>query len=553
MVPNQTEKPIESARTALEPPCRAACPAGIDVPRYIRLISAGQFDEALAVVREKIPFAHICGRACFAPCERACHASLISGPISIRSLKRFVADRAPLVKEPAPKKSTGKSVGIVGAGPAGLTAAYYLARQGHRVTVFEALPEPGGMLYAGIPAYRLPKEILRTELKLVEEMGVTIRTNTPVNSIEDLMAQGFDAIFLATGSHKGLRLGIQGDDSPRVVEGVHFLKDVSLGNRTAAEKKVAVIGGGSTAMDAARTALRLGAEEVTVIYRRTREEMPAPPEEIEAALAEGVKFEFLTAPAKILHEDGGVRLDCIRTRLAEEAIEGRRRPIPVEGEEFSLPFETIIVAIGQRPDDPGRFDLPLGQGETIRVDSVTQATSKRGVFAGGDVTRGTGSIIEAIAEGRRAADAMDRYLNGQGIQRPELPVDDARPEGFRPIGERTPPPTLALTERRNSFREVEACFDEEVVIREAARCLRCDLPILVDPSKCAGCRTCQLRCSLRWEGAFVPAKAKIQVSRLVGHSEYEFDLTFSDECDACGICAKYCPYGALTRGQKENP
>jgi NADPH-dependent glutamate synthase beta subunit-like oxidoreductase/Pyruvate/2-oxoacid:ferredoxin oxidoreductase delta subunit len=553
MVSHQEENSNEFARTAPEAPCRSACPAGIDVSSYIRLIAAGRFDEALAVVREQIPFAHICGRACFAPCERACHASLISDPISIRSLKRFVADRARLVKEPAPIKSTGKSAGIVGAGPAGLTAAYYLARQGHRVTVFEALPEPGGMLCVGIPAYRLPREVLRAELNLVEEMGVTIRTNTPVNSIEELMAQGFDAIFLAMGCHKGLRLGIQGDDSPRVVEGVHFLKDVSLRIRTAMERKVAVIGGGSTAMDAARTALRLGAEEVTVIYRRTRQEMPAPPEEMEAALAEGVKFEFLTAPLKIVHEDGGLRLDCIRTRLAGEAIEGRRRPIPVEGGEFSLPIETIIVAIGQRPDDPGRFDLPLEQGETISVDPATQATSKPGVFAGGDVTRGTGSIIEAIAEGRRAADAMDRYLNGQGIQQPELPVDDARPEGFRPIGERTPPPTLPLADRRNSFQEVEACFDEDVAIREAARCLRCDLPILVDPSKCAGCRTCQLRCSLRWEGAFVPAKAKIQVSRLVGRSECEFALTFSDECDGCGICAKYCPYGALTRGRKENP
>jgi NADPH-dependent glutamate synthase beta subunit-like oxidoreductase len=305
-------------------------------------------------------------------------------------------------------------------------------------------------------------------------------------------------------------------------------------------------------MDAARTALRLGAEEVTVIYRRTREEMPAPPEEIDAALAEGVRVEFLTAPVKIVHEDGGVRLHCIHTRLGEETIEGRRRPIPVEGGEFSLPFETIIVAIGQRPDDPGRFDLPLRQGETIPVDATTQATSKGGIFAGGDVTRGTGSIIEAIAEGRRASDAMDQYLNGQGIQQREVMFDDAKPEGFRPIGERTPPPALPLTERRHSFREVEACFVQDVAIREAARCLRCDLPILVDPSKCAGCRTCQLRCSLRWEGAFVPAKAKIQVTRLVGCSECEFDLSFSDECDGCGICAKYCPYGALTRGRREN-
>jgi NAD-dependent dihydropyrimidine dehydrogenase PreA subunit len=280
--------------------------------------------------------------------------------------------------------------------------------------------------------------------------------------------------------------------------------------------------------------------------------MPAAPEEIEAAQAEGVLFEFLTAPVSVIHEDGRVRLECIHTRLSREAVEGRRRPIPVADGEFSLTFDTIIAAIGQRPDDPGRFDLRLRQGETIVVNAASQAASKRGIFAGGDVTRGTGSIIEAIAEGRRAADAMDRYLNGRGIRQPEELFDEAGAVGFRPIGERTPPPALPLTERRRSFREVEACFDEGTAVREAARCLRCDVPILVDPSKCAGCRTCQLRCSLRWEGAFIPAKAKIQVTRLVGHGECEFDLSFSDECDTCGICAKYCPYGALTRGRKED-
>jgi len=267
-----------------------------------------------------------------------------------------------------------------------------------------------------------------------------------------------------------------------------------------------------------------------------------------------VKFEFLAAPLKMVDSGGEVRLDSIRTRLGEVAIDGRRRPVPVEGREFSLNFETIIIAIGQQPDDSGRFDLPMEEGYTIKVDSETQATPRQGIFAGGDVTHGAGSIIEAIAAGRRAADAIDRYLNGQGIQRPNLGgiIDNNSPEGFRPIGEHTSPPTLPSAERRNTFREVESCYDQEVAIREAVRCLRCDLPIQVDLTRCAGCRTCQLRCSLRWEGAFVPAKAKIQIARLVGNQGFEFDVTFSDECDGCGICAKYCPYGALIRNRKED-
>jgi formate dehydrogenase beta subunit len=547
------ENQIKFVRSAPEAPCKAACPAGIDVPRYVRLIAGSQFDEALAVVHEQIPFAHICGRACFAPCEAACNASLISEPVSIRALKRFVADRATPAKEPVPDTSTNKSVGIVGSGPAGLTAAYYLARQGHEVTVFEALPEPGGMLRVGIPAYRLPREVLQAEIKMVEETGVTIRTNTPIDSLEYLLEQGYDAIFLATGAHLGLRLGIEGEDNPNVVEGVHFLKEVSSGKKPALGRKVAVIGGGSTALDAARSAIRLGSEEVTVIYRRTREQMPAPDKEIEEALAEGVKFRFLAAPLKIVDREGEVWLDFIRMRLGEEDIDGRRRSVPVEGGEFSLNFETVIIAIGQHPDDSGLFDLPMRKGYTIKADSATQATLRQGIFAGGDVTRGAGSIIEAIASGRRAADAIDRYLNGQGIQCMDLEWinDNAPREGFRPIGERTSPPTLPLAERRSTFREVEACFDQDVAIREAERCLRCDLPIQVDLTRCAGCRTCQMRCSLRWEGAFVPAKAKIQIKRLVMNRDFEFDITFSDECDGCGICVKYCPYGALTRNRKE--
>jgi len=477
--------------------------------------------------------------------------ALISGPVSIRALKRFVAEQAEVSEEPLPDRSTGKSVAIVGSGPAGLTAAYHLAKRGHAVTVFEALPEPGGMMRFGIPAYRLPKNILRAEIERIESIGVKIKTNTRVDSLDSLFRDGFSAIFLAIGAQQGVKLGIEGEDNPRVMGCVSFLKHVNLGKEVELGNRVAVIGGSSAAIDAARTALRLGAKEVTIVYRRTRAEMLASPEEIEAALTEGVRTCFLAAPSRIVGRDGEVELECIRTKLGKMDVSGRPRPEPVEGSEFSMSLDTVVVAIGQCALIPKEFNLPIGTENTIQVDPKTLATSIEGVFAGGDAVSGPASVIEAIASGRQAAISIDKYLGGDGIIDESLAAYEERilPAGFQPVGERIAPPSLPVDERLSGFHEVESSFSKDMAIREAKRCLRCDLPLIVDLGKCAGCRTCELRCSLRWEGAFIPAKARVAVRRLVGNRDHEFDVFFSDECDYCGICAKYCPYGALTRGR----
>jgi len=287
-------------------PCSHICPASVDVPRYIRFIAAGKPDEALAVIREKIPFPAVCGLVCFHPCEAKCRRGQLDEAIAIRMLKRYAAERDTGVwkQNIKLKLATGKRVAIIGSGPAGLTAAYYLAKLGHSVTVFEALPEPGGMMRVAIPDYRLPKDILKAEIKEIEEIGVDIKTNTKIDSIDSLLGNGYDAIFVATGAHRGINIGVEGGDSPNVIECIDFLRDVSLGKEVKIGikigNKVAVIGGGNVAIDGARTALRLGAEEVTIIYRRTRAEMPASPEEVEEALAEGIQIYYLAAPTKII-------------------------------------------------------------------------------------------------------------------------------------------------------------------------------------------------------------------------------------------------------------
>ena len=459
-------------------PCSHTCPAGVDAPRYIRFIAEGKPAEALAVVREKIPFPSVCGYVCIHPCEAKCRRALLDEAISIKELKRFAAEHGNgLWKEKlevAP--ATGKRVAIVGSGPAGLTAAYYLAKLGHAVTVFEALPEAGGMMRVGIPDYRLPKDILRAEIKEIENIGVDIKTSTRVDSLDELFTQGYNAIFIATGAHQGVKIGVKGENSPGVMDCVRFLREVSLGKKVELGNKVAVIGGGNAAIDSARTALRLGAKEVTILYRRTQSEMPASAEEIEGAIAEGVKIEFLVAPSRITRKNGRVELGSVRMRLGAVDASGRPRPEPIEGSEFAMSFDTIIAAIGQRPEIPAQFNLTLEQGNTIEVNPDTLATSRDGVFAGGDAKSGPASVIEAIADGRQAAISIDKYLGGKG----EIDEVLAPPEEITAAEEvleegRGKVPTLPIAERLKSFRLVELGLDEEMAIREAKRCLRCDL------------------------------------------------------------------------------
>ena len=329
----------------------------------------------------------------------------------------------------------------------------------------------------GIPDYRLPKDVLRAEIKEIESIGVEIRTKTRVDSLDGLFKQGYNAIFLAIGAHQGIKMGVGGEDSPRVKECVSFLRGVSLGKEVKLGGRVAVIGGGNAAVDSARTALRLGAKEVTIVYRRTRTEMPASAEEIEGAIVEGVKINFLATPSRIVNRNGKLDLECVSMRLGAVDASGRPRPESIEGSEFVTEFDSIIAAIGQRPEVPGRFNLALGGGNTIPVDPDTLATSREGVFAGGDGVRGPASVIEAIADGRQAAISIDKYVGGRG----EIDEMLAPPEGaVAPLeeaeeGRRVEMPTLPVAERLKGFKQVELELSEEMAIREAKRCLRCDL------------------------------------------------------------------------------
>ncbi len=466
-------------RGLVSAPCSHICPAGIDVPRYIRFIAKGKPGEAVAIIREKIPFPSVCGLVCFHPCEAKCRRAQLDEAIAIRMLKGYAAahDSGEWKEKTKMAPATGKRVAIIGSGPAGLTAAYYLARLGHSVTVFEALPEPGGMMRFGIPDYRLPKDILMAEIKEIEDTGVEIRTNTRIDSIERLFEEGYNSIFVAAGAHQGFSIGVEGEDSPRVIEGVNFWREVSLGKKVALGDKVAVIGGGNAAIDSARTALRLGAKEVVVIYRRTRAEMPANAEEVEEALAEGVQLYVLAAPSRIISRNGRVELESIRMELGEIDASGRRRPEPIKGSEFIMDFDTIIAAIGQRPEIPHQFNLAAGRGNIIETDPDTLATSREGVFAGGDAVTGPASVIEAIADGRQAAISIDKYLGGSGVIDEVLaPPEEAVGALEEAEEQRRPPmPTLPVKQRTRDFSQVELGYSDEMAIEEANRCLRCDL------------------------------------------------------------------------------
>ncbi len=463
-------------------PCRQACPAHIDIPRYVNLIAQGKYSEALAVIREKVTFPGVLGRVCIHPCEQACRRSQLNDPICIKSLKRLAADHdTGLWKQNSKVASpTGKRVAVVGSGPAGLTAAYYLAKLGHTVTVFEALPQTGGMMRVGIPAYRLPREILDAEIKEIENVGVEIKTNTKIESLDSLFDQGYDAIFLGLGAHQGTKMGVDGEDSPGVIDGVTFLRQVSLGEEVKIREKIAVIGGGNAAIDCSRTALRIGAKEVTIIYRRTRAEMPAAPEEVEEALHEGVEIIFLTAPNRVGVKDGHVVLECLRMKLGEPDASGRRRPVPIEGSEFTSEFDNVIASIGQAPEVPTQFEVKLGRGNVIKVNGETLVTNREGVFAGGDVVSGPASVIEAIAQGRQAASSIDRYLGGNGIIDESL-VSAEKPDprlgtdGDFADRRQVTMSCLDNKQRLADFTEVELGYDEATAIEEANRCLRCDL------------------------------------------------------------------------------
>ena len=470
-------------------PCKYACPAGINVPLYVYLIGEGKYQEALGIIREKVPFPGALGRVCIHPCEEACRRDALNEPISIRFMKRFVADRdnGDWKKSSRKSPSTGKKVAVVGSGPAGLTAGYYLAKAGHGVTVFEQFSKAGGMMRLGIPDYRLPPEVLDGEMEEITKVGVEIKLNTKIESTDSLFEQGFDAVFLGPGSHVGMPLGVKGDDLPGVYDGASFLRDVNLGKEVKVGDKVAVIGGGNVAIDGARIALRIGAREVTIIYRRTRAEMPASAEEVEAALEENIKIEYLTGHLKVQKNNGKLTMTCNRMELGEPDASGRRRPVPIKGSEFDAEYDAIIGAIGQRTEKVEGYGVKTGWGNTITTDT-SMATSQPKIWAGGDAVTGPDSVIRAIAAGRTAASSIDKYLGGDGVIDEILTSEreigmcaGITAEGFAGM-KRVVMPFLPAGKVTGNFIEVETGLPEDGTIAEGKRCLQCGIRMHISPA-----------------------------------------------------------------------
>lgn len=532
-------------------PCQEACPAHIDVPRYIRAIQKGDFTLALAVIRERIPFPSICGYACVHPCETKCNIKPIDRPIAIRALKRIAAEKGNAPKIESSARKTGKKVAVMGAGPAGLTAAYYLTRLGHDVTVFEGSFRPGGMMRKAIPEYRLPKDILNAEIEVIKATGVELKTSTYIKSLDELSTQGYDAIFVAIGLQRGIKIGLEGEDIPQVLDGVSFLEQVKAGEKFKLSGRICVVGGGNTAIDAARSALRLGANKVILIYRRSRNEMTAITEEVDEATEEGVEMLFQVLPFKLVGKNGAVSLECLRTELGEPDKSGRPRPLEVKGSEFSMECDLVIAAIGQTHEIPEGFGITLNRDGLLEVKDETMTTSKKGIFAGGDVTTGPTSIIEAINSGRKAAISIDKFLGGKGDIEENLSFSEGKVEHFVPdlTLTRVAIPKILPKERINSFAVIEGHLTPEGAVTEAMRCLWCDLPIIADTNKCVGCITCELICSFKERNLFNPLKAAIKIDRIRGGAEY--GIAFTDECNDCGLCVRYCTHEALTREREE--
>ncbi len=467
-------------------PCSSACPANVDIPGYVSLVAEKRYAEALRLHRERNPFAAVCSRVCFHTCEDKCRRSTVDAPVSIRGIKRFMVDQEVTVQLPEVRENdqnAKRKVAIVGAGPAGLSCAYFLARLGYRPKVFESEPRPGGMLVQAIPAYRLPREIVAREVRMIEHMGVEIFTGMMLGedvTLKALRAEGYDAVFLGMGAPAGVGLGMPGADAEGITDALSFLRTYNLRGSVPVGKKVVVIGGGNSAIDAARTALRLGAESVTVVYRRSREAMPAYEEEIEEAEHEGVVLKLLTAPVEVLLEGKRVAgIKCVPMRLGEFDRSGRRRP-EEGGDAFIIRADHVLVAIGQTLDlqkISNSVQLESRNQTFIAVNPVTGQTSEKWIFSGGDAVTGPSSVVEAVAAGERAAVGIDLYLTGKNhaFWREAHEVDTSfDPDAEPSDAAREKLNLIAVERRRNNFAEVEQPWAESVAVRQAGRCLRCD-------------------------------------------------------------------------------
>jgi len=529
-------------------PCRESCPAGIDIARFIREVKSQQFDRAWRTIVEENPFPSVCGRVCSHPCEEACNRKEFDEPLAINSLERFVGDHGlkNAMMVAAPKAERRERVAIVGSGPAGLSCAYHLRRLGYGVTVLERSLSAGGILRWGIPEYRLPGTILDGEIERLSRIGIEIEPRVSLGT--EFLADGlkdFSAIFLALGAQRELGLGIPGENSPGVVSGLDFLRGVNEGRPAELGKRVVVIGGGNTAIDVARTALRLGSRP-TLIYRRTRKEMPAIPSEVEETRKEGIEIQFLASPVGITAQKGqGLRLECLRNRMGKSGPDGRRRPVPIEGSNFSIESDTIVVAIGAVGDPQGLTQFPQWTEAGIAVDEWG-STGLPGIFAGGDFTPGPRTVSHAIGSGKKAALAIDAFINGRDKDhaksvflgnRGSLSMEDwIQPSPMVGRSDRViayqdlnrlyfePRPREGMPQIPNgagriaSFDEVNLGFSGEIAIQEAERCFAC--------GTCSLCENCYTFCP---DGS---------LWREDPHEPFEIDYEF---CKGCGICAHECP------------
>ncbi|MBX5329029.1 MAG: FAD-dependent oxidoreductase [Candidatus Bathyarchaeota archaeon] len=546
------------------PPCRSACPARVNVQGYVALLQKGKFKEAVELIRQDMPFPAICGRVCFSPCEDACARTNVDQAVAIRALKRIVADverEYERVKpKPIPKKHKEK-IAIIGAGPAGITAAYELVKLGYHVTVFERMSEPGGMMRYCIPDFRLEKFVVLNEIAYIKDLGVEIKTGVEFGkdiTIESLRKDGYKAVFLAIGTQLGMKLNVPGEDLECVINAVDFLRKIALGERVEVGEKVAVVGGGNSAIDAARTAKKLGAKEVMILYRRSREEMPALPHEVELAEKDGVKFYFLVAPKQIIGENGKVKaIECLRMRLGEPDESGRRRPVPISFSEHQYEVDMVIPALGQVAESaciPKELLDKEARAPSMKVDPLTLETNMPGVFAGGDIATGPASIIEAVGAGKRAAVSIHLYLTGQDLRKGR---DDAVEEvtwvknwgSLKKKERRYEPP---IEKPRLSFEEAAEYLErtKQKAMFEAFRCLGCgpcaeclaSLELcegdkaVVDENLCVGCNVCAVVCPF---GA-------------VKKDEREIARVNEDLCKGCGICAARCPEQAITMKKTPN-
>jgi len=562
VIRTNTEKVRETRKTCLElifsnhyadciSPCAQKCPAGIDIQGYLSLVKKGFYREAIELIKERNPLPIVCGRVCVRECEVGCRRNLLDEPVAIDFLKRYAAEsREGMLFHPNIKPSNGKTVGIVGGGPAGLSAAYYLAIEGYKVTIYEAMPKAGGMLRYGIPAYRLPKDLLDIEIESIEKMGVKILCNKQLGrdiTLEDLRNQ-YDAVLLTVGAWGAMGMRIENEDSPGVLSGLDILRQVADGELKELRGRVLVIGGGNTAIDASRTSVRLGADETVILYRRTEAQMPAHHEEIEAAKAEGVKIKFLISPKKaIIDKNGRVTgLECIKMKLGEPDASGRPRPIPIEGSNYVEPADYIVAAIGQYPElkclesgGNGECKVELSRRGRIVVNEKDMSTNIPGVFSAGDVVTGPATVIEGIAGGRKSAYAVHNWLSGENVK---VGTDEfvIKKDMFGTVTEgevscfacspRHKMPERDPEERIRDFREVDLGLSRQDTIEEADRCFQCG---------CLEVDECLLRKYGEEYGA-IPTHYLGEVNRYEVDKRHPFVLIDPNKCILCGRCIRTC-------------